>query len=51
MVPPETPPRGGGEAQAADSVGDELEAPKADGFAKGKDITWGMLTSCNGDEP
>jgi hypothetical protein len=26
----------GGEAQAAESVGNELEAPKADGFAKGK---------------
>jgi hypothetical protein len=40
----------GGEAQAAESVGDELEAPKADGFAEEKAIAWGTLASGNGDE-
>jgi hypothetical protein len=50
MTAPEPPPRGGGEAQAAELVSDELEAPKTDGFARGKAIAWGMLTFGNGDE-
>jgi hypothetical protein len=39
-----------GEAQAAKSVGDELEAPKAGGFAEGKAIAWGTLAFDNGDK-
>jgi hypothetical protein len=30
----------GGEAQAAESVGDELNTLKADGFTKGENISW-----------
>jgi hypothetical protein len=37
----------GGKAQAVKSDGDELEAPKADGFSEGKAIAWGTLTSGN----
>jgi hypothetical protein len=40
----------GGEAQATESFGDELEAPKADDFTEGKAIAWRMLASYNGDE-
>jgi hypothetical protein len=39
---PELSPRGGGEreAQATESVGNELETPEADGFAEVKTFTW-----------
>jgi hypothetical protein len=30
-----------GEAQAAESVDDELDSPKEDGFTEGKAIAWG----------
>jgi hypothetical protein len=30
----------GGEAQATESVGDELNTPKTDGFTEGKSIVW-----------
>jgi hypothetical protein len=40
----------GKEAQAAESVGDKLEAPNINGFAERKAIAWGTLTFGNGDE-
>jgi hypothetical protein len=40
----------GEEAQAAESVGDKLEAPNINGFAERKAIAWGTLTFGNGDE-
>jgi hypothetical protein len=30
----------GGKAQTAESVGDKLDTPKTNGFAKGKTFTW-----------
>jgi hypothetical protein len=38
MMVPEPSPEG--EAQATESIGDDLKIPKANGFAKGKTITW-----------
>jgi hypothetical protein len=40
----------GGEAQAAESVGDELETPQTDGFTEGRNIMWQTLTAGSGDE-
>jgi hypothetical protein len=40
----------GGQAQVAKLVGDELKAPKVDGFVNGKATVWRTLTSGNGDK-
>jgi hypothetical protein len=40
----------GGEAQATETIGDELKAPKANGFTEGKAIARQVLTASSGDE-
>jgi hypothetical protein len=47
-VVPEPFPRG--EAQPTETIGDELKAPKANGFTEGKAITRQVLTASSGDE-
>jgi hypothetical protein len=47
-IVPESPP--GGEAQAAKAVGDELEAPKANGFAEGVATTHQSLSVSDDSE-
>jgi hypothetical protein len=39
-----------GEAQAAESVSDELEIPKVNGFAEGKANTRQMIATSSDDE-
>jgi hypothetical protein len=45
---PESSPKG--EAQATESVGDELETPKTDGSAEGRNIVWQTLATGSGNE-
>jgi hypothetical protein len=40
----------GEEAQATESVGDELETPKTNGFTDGRKIVWKILIVGSGDE-
>jgi hypothetical protein len=47
-IVPESPP--GGEAQVAKAVGDELEAPKVNGFVEGEATTHQSLSVSDDNE-